>query len=221
MGKIPWRRKWQPTPVLEILLSGKFHVQRSLTGYILGIAKSQRWLSMNMNMNMKDLGKIVQFSRSVVSNSLQPHGLKHTRPPHPSPTPGVYSNSRPLSWWCHPTISSSMAPFSSLLQSFPTSGSFQMSQCFTSSGQSIGSFSISPSSGYSGLMSFRMDWFDLLSVQGTLKSLLQHHSSKASLLQSSAFFMVQLSHIPMWLLGKPWLWLTEWTFVSKVMSLAF
>ena len=80
----------------------------------------------------------VQFSHSVVSDSLQPHELQHARPPCPSPTPGVYSNSCPLSWWCHPTISSSVIPFSSCFQSFPTSGSFQMSQLFTSSGQNIG-----------------------------------------------------------------------------------
>ena len=80
----------------------------------------------------------VQFSRSVVSNSSQPHGPQHTRPPCPSPTPRVYSNSCPLSRWCHPTISSSVIPFSSCLQSFPASGSFQMSQFFTSGGQSIG-----------------------------------------------------------------------------------
>ena len=81
---------------------------------------------------------LVQFSGSVVSNSLWPHGLQHTRPPCQSPTPGVYSNSHPLSWWCLPTISSSVSPFSSHLQSFPASGSFQMSQHFASGGQSTG-----------------------------------------------------------------------------------
>ena len=81
---------------------------------------------------------LVQFSRSVMSDSLQPHGLQHTRPPCPSPTPGLYSNSCPPSWWCHPTISSSVIPLSSCLQSFPASGFFQMSQTFTSGGQSIG-----------------------------------------------------------------------------------
>jgi len=80
----------------------------------------------------------VQFSCSVVSDSLRPHGLQHARPPCPSPTPRVYSNSCPLSRWCHPTISSSVIPLSSRLQSFPTLGSFQMSQFFTSGGQSIG-----------------------------------------------------------------------------------
>ena len=114
----------------------------------------------------------VQFSWSVVSDSLQPHGLQHTRPPCPSPTPGAYLNSFPSSWWCHPIISSSVIPFSSCLQSFPASGSLPMSWLFTSAGQSIRSFSfiISPSNEYSGLISFRMDWFGLLAVQEILKS---------------------------------------------------
>ena len=80
----------------------------------------------------------IQFSRSVVSDSLQPHEMQHTRPPCPSPTPGVYTNPRPLSWWCHPTISSSVVPFFSCPQSLPASGSFPMSQLFASGGQSIG-----------------------------------------------------------------------------------
>ena len=124
----------------------------------------------------------VQFHRSVISDSLWPDGLQHARPPCPSPTPGVYPNSCPLSQWCHPTISSSVVPFSSHLQSFLASGSFQKSQLFASGGQSIGfSFSLSLSNEYSGLISFRMDCLDLLAVQGTLKSLLQHHTSKASI----------------------------------------
>ena len=81
---------------------------------------------------------LVQFSRSVVSNSLQPHGLQHARPPCPSPTPGVHPNPYPLSWWCHPAISSSVIPFSSCPQSLPASGSFPMSQFFASGGHSIG-----------------------------------------------------------------------------------
>ena len=117
-----------------------------------------------------------------------------------SATPGVYSNSCPLSRWCHPTISSSVAPFSFHLQSFPGSGSFPISQFFKLGGQSIGSIilSISPSNEYSRLISFRVDWLNLLPVQGTLKSLLQHHTSKASILQCSAFFIVQLSHPYYW-----------------------
>ena len=98
----------------------------------------------------------VQFSHSVVSNSLQPHGLQHTRPSCPSPTPGVHSNSCPLSQWCHPTISSSVVPFSSHLQSFPASGSFPMSQLFTSGGQSI-----EVSASTSVLPMKIQDWFPL------------------------------------------------------------
>ena len=163
----------------------------------------------------------VQFSCSVVSDSLQPRGLQHARPPCPSPTPGVYSNSCPLSWWCHPTISSFVVPLSSCLQSCPASGSFPMRQFFVSGGQSVKSFSfnISPYNEHPGLISFRMDWLDLLAVQRTLKSLLQHHSSKASILRCSAFFIVQLSH-PYMTTGKT-IALTRRTFVSKVMSLLF
>ena len=128
-----------------------------------------------------------------MSNSLQPHGLWHTRLPCPSPTPGAYSNSCPLSQWCHPTISSSVIPFSSCLQSFPASGSFPMSQFFTSDGQSVGVSASASSIEYSRLISFRIDRFDPLAVQG-FSSLLQHHSSKASVLQHSAFFILQLSH---------------------------
>ena len=96
----------------------------------------------------------MQFSHSVVSNSLQPHVLQHTRPPYPSSTTGAYSNSCPLSWWCHPIISSSVVPFSSCLQSFPASGSFPMGQFFASGGQSIG---VSPSV----LPMNIQDWFPL------------------------------------------------------------
>ena len=133
----------------------------------------------------------VQFSHSVMSKSLQPHGLQHPRPSWTSPTPGAYSNSCPSSRWCHPTILSSVIRFTSCLQSFPESGSFPVGQFFASGGQSIGvsSFNISPSNEHSGLIAFGMDWFDL-AVQGTLKSL-QHHTSKALILQRSAFFIVQ------------------------------
>ena len=152
----------------------------------------------------ESVSQSVQFSCSVVSDSLWPLGLQHARPPCPSPAPGVYSNLGSLSQWCHPTISSSVVPFSSCLQSVPASGSFQMRQLFSSGGQSIGvsPFSISPSNEYSGLISFRMNWLVLLAVQGTLKSLLQHHSSKASVLQCSAFLWSN-SHIHTWLLEKP------------------
>ena len=106
-------------------------------------------------------------------------------------------------------------PFSSCLQSFPASGSFLMSWLFPSGGQHEG-FSMSPSNEYSGLIPFRIDWFDLLRVQGTFKSLFQHHSSKASIFQCSAFFIVQLSHAYMTTIKT--IALTRWTFVSKVMS---
>ena len=162
---------------------------------------------------------LVQFNCSVMSNSLRPHGLHHARLSRPSPTPGACSNSYPSSWWCHPTISSSVIPFSSCLHSFRASGSFPMSQFFTSGWPKYWSFSINPSNEYSGLISFRIDWFDLLAVQGTRKSLLQHHSSKASVLQRSAFFTVQLSH-PYLTTGKT-IALTSWTFVGKVMSMLF
>ena len=163
----------------------------------------------------------VQFSHAVVSDSLWPHGLQNARLPCSSPTPGAYSNSCPLSWWCHPTIPSYVIPFSSRLQSFTASGSFPMSQFFASGGQSWWSFSfsISPSNECSGLISFRMDWLDLFAVQGPLKSLLQHHSSKASIVRHSTFFTVQLSH-PYMTTGKT-IALTRQTFVGKVMSLLF
>ena len=160
----------------------------------------------------------VQFSLSVMSDSLRPHESQHTRPPCPSPSPRVHPDSRPSSQWCHPAISSSVVPFSSCPQSLPASESFPMSQPFSGDGQSIGSFSFSiiPSKEIPGLISFRMGWLDLLAVQGTLKSLLQQHSSKASILWCSAFFTVQLSHLYM-TTGK--ITLTRWTFVGKVMSL--
>ena len=155
-----------------------------------------------------------------MSDSLQPHGLQHTRLPCPSLFPRIFSKSRPLSRWCHPIISSSVAPFS-CPQSFPVSGAFPMNWLFASGGQSTGTSSsaLSSCTEYSGLISSRIDWFDLLAVQGTLKSLLQHHSSKVSILQCSAFFMVQLSHL--YMLTRKTIALIIQTFVSKVMSLFF
>ena len=131
-----------------------------------------------------------------MSDSLRSHGLQHARPPCPSLFPGVCWNPCPLWQWCHPTISSSVILFSPQLQSFPASGSFPMSQFFPSGGQSIGvaaSASVLPIQEFR-LISFRTDWLDLFEVQGKLKSLLQYHSSKASILWCSAFFIVQLSH---------------------------
>ena len=157
----------------------------------------------------------VQFSHSVMSDSLWPYGLQHAWLPWPS-TPRACSNSFPVSRWCHPTFSPSVIPFSSCLLSFPASGSFLMSQFFPSGGQSISaSASVLPIDN-SGLIFFRIDLFDLLAVHRTLKSLLQHHSSKASILWCSAFFMVQLSH-PYITTGKT-MALTRWTFVIKVLS---
>ena len=160
----------------------------------------------------------VQFSRSVVSDSLWSHELQHARPPCPSPTPRVHPNPSLSSWWCHPTVSSSAVPFSSCLQSFPASGSSQMSQLSPSGSQKYWSFSfnINPTNEHPGLISFRRDWLDLLAVQGTLKSCFQHHSSKASILRHSAFFIVQLSH-PYVTTGKT-IALTRWTFVDNVSS---
>ena len=146
----------------------------------------------------------VQFSHSVVSNSLQAHESQHTRPPCPSPTPGVHSNSCPLSQWCLPTISSSVVPSPSAFNRSQHQGLFKWVGCLHQVAKVLEfSFSISPSNEYLGLISFRMDWLDLLAVQGTLKSLLQHHSSKASILQCSAFFLKSNSHICTWLLEKP------------------
>ena len=149
-------------------------------------------------------------------DSLPPHGQQHARPPCPSPTPGAYSNSCPLSRWCHLPSHSLSSPFST----FNLSQHQGLFQGVSSSHQVAKvSFSISPSNEYSGLISFRMDWLDLLAVQGTLKCLLQHDSLKASILWCSAFFIVQLSH-PYMTTGKT-IALTRQTFVGKVMSLLF
>ena len=158
----------------------------------------------------------VQFSCSVVSNSLWPHGLQHVRFPCPSPTPGAWSNSCLSSWWCHPTISSSVVPFSSCFLSSSESGSFQMSQFFASGGQSIGASASASvlTLNNSGLISFRIDSFDL-SVQGTLKDLLQHHSSKAS--TSLLYGPILTSIHDYWKNHN----LTRWTFVEKSNVSAF
>ena len=154
-------------------------------------------------------------------DSLQPHESQHARPPCPSPTPGVHSDSRPSIQWRHPAILSSVIPFSSCPQSLPTSESFPMSQLFMWGVQNTGvsALNIIPSKEIPGLISFRMDLLDLLAVQGTLKSLLQHHNSKSSILWCSAFYTVQLSQ-PYMTTGKT-MALTRRTFVGKVMSLLF
>ena len=177
----------------------------------------RRWVLQKNNNNNK---YSVQFSRSDVSDSLGPHELQHTRPPCPSPAPGVYPNSCPSSRWCHPAISSSVVPFSSCPQSLPALGSFPMSQLLAWGGQSI-----RVSASASVLPMNTQDWSPLgwtgwifLQSKG-LKSLLQHHSSKALILWCSAFFTVQLSH-PYMTTGKT-IALTRRTFVGKVMSLFF
>ena len=132
----------------------------------------------------------------VMCDSLQPHELQYTRLPCPSPPPWVCSDSCLLSQWCHPTISPLVTHFYSCPQSFPESGSFPMSWLFTSGGQSFraSASATSPSNEYLGLISFSIDLFDFLAVQGTPKSFLQHHSSKTSILWHSALFMVHISH---------------------------
>ena len=147
-------------------------------------------------------------------NSLQSHGLQHVRLPCPSPIPRACSNSCPLSRWCHPTILSSVIPFSSCLSLSQHQGPFQWVRSSHQVAKVLEfQLSISPSNKYSGLVSFRRDWFDLFAVQGTLKNLLQHYSSKASILWCSAFIIVQLSHAYM-TIGKT-IALTRQTFVGK------
>ena len=134
----------------------------------------------------------VQFSRSVVFNSLRPHESQHARPPCPSPTPGVHSNSSPSSRWCHPAISSSIVPFSSCPQSLPASESFPMSQLFAWGGQSTGVSTLASflPKEHPGLISFRMDWLDLLAVQGLHVSPNSHLSTPGGLNGGSQFSSV-------------------------------
>ena len=151
-----------------------------------------------------------------MSDSLRLHGLHHTRLPCPSPTPRACSNSCPLSQWCHPTISSSVIPFSSNLSQHQglfqwVSSSHQVAKVLELQLQSF--------QWILGLISFSIDGFDLFAIRGTLKSLLQHHNSEASIFRHSAFFIVQLSH-PYMTTGKT-IALSSWTFVGKVISLLF
>ena len=169
---------------------------------------------------------IAHGSHPITFSSVQSFSRVWRNPLHCS-TPGLpvhhqlggYWNSHLLSWWCQPTISSSTVPFSSRLSTFPSIRVFSNESVLHLRWPKCWSFSfnISPSSDYSGLISFRIDWLDLLVVQGTLKSLLQHHRSKVSILRHSAFFSVQLSH-PYITTGKN-IALTRWTFAGKVMSL--
>ena len=155
----------------------------------------------------------VQFSRSVMSNSLRPHGLQHARLPCPSPTPGIYWNSCSLSWWCHPTISSSVVTFSSRLQSFPASGFFQMSQFFTSGGQSIGVSALASVLPVNIQDWFALGWTGWISLQSKGLSRVFSNTTVQKH-QCSAFFTVQLSH-PHMTTGKT-IALTRWTFVGII-----
>ena len=161
---------------------------------------------------------LIQFSLSVMSNSLQPHGVQHARPSCPSPTPGVYPNSCPFESVMPSNHLILCYPLLLLPSIFPSIRVFSNESALRIRWPKYWSFSfnISPSNEHSELISFRIDWLYLLAVQGTLKSLLQHHSSKSSILQCSAFFVVQLSH-PYMTIGKT-IALTRWTSVGKVMS---
>ena len=210
--KIPWSRAWQPTPVF---LPGESHRQRNLGSVDSESWTWLKWLSTHpahsrdhfkTSTHFKCFNlKALQFSSVTQScPTLQPHGLKHARPPCPSPTPRVYSNSFPLSRWCHPTISSSVIPFTSCLQSFPAPESFQMSQFFTSAGQIIGA--AAPTS---VLPMNIQDWFPLGWTGWT--SLQSKGLSRVFFnitVQKHQFFSTQLSlksksHIHTWLLEKP------------------
>ena len=195
----------------------------------LTVAQTMNILLPNSDINWINSGKpldhsvsSVQFSRSVLSDSLQPHESQHARPPCPSPTPRVHSNSCPSSRWCHPAISSSVVPFSSCLQSLPASESFPMSQIFAWGGQSIGvlaSTSVLPMN--------TQDWFPLgwtgwISLQSKELSRVFSNTTVQKhqlILLCSALFIVQLSH-PCMTTGKT-IVLTSRTFVDKVMSLPF
>ena len=162
------------------------------------------------------------FSCQVASDSFQPHGLKHTRLPCPSPSPRVCPSSCPLNWWYHPTISFSCHALLLLPSVFPSSKVFSNELALYISWPKYWScsFSLSISGNeYLGLIFFNIDWFDCLAIQGTLKSFLQHHSLKVSILWCSAFFIVRLSQLYV-TIGKA-IALTIETFVSKVMSLLF
>ena len=180
------------------------------------------WTSLYLNTCFKFFGCISRSGvaktydnsvQSVMSDSLWPHGLQHTRLPYPLPTPGACSNSCPSSWWCHSTISSCylLLLLPSVLPSIRVFSNESVLHIRWPKYWSL-SFSISPSNEHPGLI-FRMHWLDLFAVQGTLKSLLQHHSSKASILQCSAFFIVQLSH-PYMTPGET-IALTKRTFAGK------
>ena len=173
---------------------------------------------------MQENNRIIHIQFSSVAQScptLRPHESQHARPPCPSPTSGVYRNSCPSSQWCHPAISSSVIPFSSCPPIPPSIRVFSNESTLHMRWPKYWSFSFSVSSSKEipGLISFKMDWWNLLAVQGTLKSLLQHHSSKASILRCSAFFTVQLSH-PYMTTGKT-IALTRRTFVDNISAFEY
>ena len=160
-----------------------------VTFAVLGVTAKIAWISFSYGQK-NCFHCSAQFSRSVNSlfDSLWPHGLQHTRPPCPSPTPGAYSNSCPSNWWCHPTISSSVVPFSSCLQSFPASGSFQMSQFFPSGGKSIGVSALASVLSMNIQNWFSVEWTDLISLQ--FKGLSRVFSNTT--VQKHEFFGAQL-----------------------------
>ena len=170
--------------------------------------------SSSMSESVQYAGLSVQISSvAQLCLTLQPHGLQHVRVPCPSLTSWTCSNSCPSSQWCHPTISSSVVPFSSHLESLPASRSLPMSQFFASGGQSIGAPALAsvPPMNISGLTSFRIDWFDCCPRDP--QEILQHLSSKASVLQCSAFFVIQLSYL--YMTTEKTIALTRWTFVGN------
>ena len=161
------------------------------------VSQSVSSVSQSVSSVSQSVSSVSQFSHSVMSNSFRPHEPQQARPPCPSPTHVVYSNSCPSSQWCHPIISSSVIPFSSWLQSLPASGSFPMIQLFAWGGQSTGvsaSTSDLPMNTQDWSPLGRTGWISLQSKGLSRKSLLQHRSSKASIFRCSAFFTVQLSH---------------------------
>ena len=212
VGEIPWR-KGQTTPMF---LPGKFHRQRSLKDTVHGAAKSQtRWSDWACMHTISS----VQFSRSVVSDSLWPLELQHARPPCPSPTPGVHPNARPSSRWCHPAISSSVVPFSSCPQSLPASESFPRSQLFAWGGQSIGVSALASVLPKNTQDPSPLEWTGWISLQS--KELSRVFSNAT--VQKHQFFGVQPSsqsnsHIHTWPFGKT-IALTRRTFVGKVLFL--
>ena len=186
-GKMIWENNFETyISICKIDDQGKFDawsrvLKASALGWPRGMGWGRRWEGVQDGGHMytmadscQHMASSVQFSCSIMSNSLWPHELQHARPPCPSATPRVYPNSCPLSQYCHSAISSSVVPFSSCPCSLPAS-----TLCMRWPKYWSFSFSISPSKKHLGLISFSLDWLDLLAVQGTLKSLLQHHSSKS------------------------------------------